>query len=352
MTTPITDNLEDCLARLEPPVLIVSTRVGRGMYTLGEALRERLPPASVLDHVVIEDHLPDAAVTEDLRRYQFISNRLPWLLYVAYKLPLVYYRKYLRETRGRRSDLTALQGRLAALGPRTVLAVSHRPAFWVSCCKQRFRLPFQLWGALGEYGDTLGWRYIFWDAMDGFLSPLARHELSYGFPDHLRFERIELPARRAYARLANQPGDPGAVLLVCGYWGQGPIVRVLRLLLAIDSTLRIDVICGENAVACRKVRQEFSLNPNVRVHGVVPSLLPFLAEAACVVTKPGISTLLEAHAAGRKIFLLKGMPVAEDNNARFAVKHFGAEWLSRQTFAAWNRPLSAEGERTTAAGNF
>src|SRR5262249_61835211 len=95
--------------------------------------------------------------------------------------------------------------------------------------------------------------------------------------------------------------------------------------------------CGANRAACEKTRQAFGDHPNIQVHGVVPSLLPFLAECACVVTKPGISTLLEARAARRKIFLLKGMPVAEDNNARYAIQHFGAEWFTRDALGRWCR---------------
>jgi hypothetical protein len=61
-----------------------------------------------------------------------------------------------------------------------------------------------------------------------------------------------------------------------------------------------------------------------------------MRECAVLVTKPGISTLLEAHAAGRKIFLLRGMPVAEDNNARFAIRHFGAEWFHVDALCRWS----------------
>jgi len=73
----------------------------------------------------------------------------------------------------------------------------------------------------------------------------------------------------------------------------------------------------------------------VRVSRTIPSLHPLLRVCASVVTKPGISTLLEAHAAGRKIFLLKGMPVAEDNNARYAVERMGAEWFTLEGFLKW-----------------
>src|SRR6185295_18627647 len=143
-----------------------------------------------------------------------------------------YYRKYLRERLRAESGLDDLEGRIRALAPRTVVCVSHRPAFWVSSLKRHQRLGFELWGVLGEYGDTLGWRYIFWDQVDGFLSPLARKELSYPFSPRLAFHQIDLPARQEYERLRDRPGCAGAALLVCGYWGQGPIVRVMKALLA------------------------------------------------------------------------------------------------------------------------
>ncbi len=322
---------------LEAPVLIVSTVVGRGMYTLGHALQERLAPLAPVEHAAIEDVLPPAAVAEDLRRYKWISNYAPFLLNLMYRVPIFYYRKYLRESLRGGTELPLLRQRLGTLRPKTVLCVSHRPAFWISGFKKRAGMDFKLWGVLGEYGNTLGWRYLFWEQMNGFLSPVPRDDLSYAFPPHLDFRQIDLPARREYHELASVPADPDCVLLVCGYWGQGPIQRVVHKLLAGDAGLKVHVVCGENADAFREARAAFADRPNVHVHGAVESLAPFLREAACVVTKPGISTLLEAHAAGRKIFLLRGMPVAEDNNAQYAVEHFDAEWFSAERFQKWRQ---------------
>jgi UDP-N-acetylglucosamine:LPS N-acetylglucosamine transferase len=123
---------------------------------------------------------------------------------------------------------------------------------------------------------------------------------------------------------------------VCGFWGQGPILRLLKQLLAVDSKLRVHVVCGENAAAYAQTRQAFPDQANVCVHGAVKSLLPLMEEAGCVITKPGISTIQEVHAAGRKLFLVKGMPVAENRyNAGFAVQHYGAEWFSIESFCRW-----------------
>jgi hypothetical protein len=69
-------------------------------------------------------------------------------------------------------------------------------------------------------------------------------------------------------------------------------------------------------------------------------LHPLLRACASVVTKPGLGTILEAHAAGRKIFLLKGMPVAEDNNAHYALEQMRAEWFTLERFLRWYRGKS------------
>jgi hypothetical protein len=321
---------------LKPPVLIISTMVGRGMYTIGEAIRERFPDPSAVEHIAVEDYLPGCAVYEDMKRYRWISNHAPFILNLIYTMPFFYYRKYLRESLFNWSDLSPLRQKIEAANPGTVLCISHRPAFWVTNLKRRENMDFPLWGVLGEYGSTLAWKYLFWKEINGFLSPLNRSELDYPFPNHLQFKDIDLPACRAFYRLAERPGSKDCVLLVCGFWGQGPIPRLLTGLLAASPGLRVHVVCGDNQIAKEETRRAFSDQSNVHVHGKVASLVELVAEAGCVITKPGISTILETHAAGRKLFLVKGIPVSENRyNAGFAQEHFGAEWFSVDRFRKW-----------------
>ncbi len=322
------------LARLRRPVLVLSTAVGRGMVSLADALVERLGGDGV-HHRAIEEFLPPAAVREDLERYKLISSRFPILLHLAYRLPPIYLRKLLRERTFESTDLGALGRAIGALGVRSVVSVSHRASFWVGCLKRRRRLEVEVAGLNGEYGSSLGWRYIFWRQIDAFWSPIPRSSYRFEIPRHVRFAEIELPVRQAYRRLADRPGDPSEVLVVCGYWGQGPILRVVRRLLEIDPGLRVHAVCGEDAAQLQALEAELGASPRVRCHGLVDSLAPILGACASVVTKPGISTLLEAHAAERKIFLLRGMPVAEDHNAAHARRHFGAEDFDPSTFSTW-----------------
>ncbi len=342
--------LKSSLEGLEPPVLIVSTVVGRGMYSIGEALLEVLTANTQARHVAIEDFLPASGVREDLERYKWISSRFPFLLNVAYRTRFVYQRKLLRERWLRPTDLRSLRDEITRHGIRSVVCVSHRPAFWLANLKRSAGLDIEVVGLLGEFGSSLGWKYIAWDAIDAFLSPVGRKELRFRIPPAVRFVEIELPARKAYEQLADSPGDPMSTLVICGYWGQGPIDRILKLLTRAHPDQRIHTVCGENEELFRAMQKARGDHPNVVCHGRVDSLVPILRECGSVITKPGISTLLEARAAGRKIFLLRGMPVAEDNNARFALKHFGASWFDLDCFGRWLREATSDRSSRQALG--
>lgn len=329
-------DFEELAGHFEPPVLVVSTAVGRGMYTIGEAIQERLGEIRPVHHVAVEEFMPPRVVNEDLERYKYISNNFPTLLFLVYKIPLFYYRKYLREKLFGAADLTDLRAKMEALKIKTAICVSHRPAFWVANLKRREGLGLSVWGVLGEYGKNLGWKYQFWEQIDGFLSPVSGKALGFQLPRHVRFMNVNLPAKQEYHDIASVRGDADSVLLVCGFWGQGPLAEIAEKLSSASPDLRIHAVCGENKKAFEKLQHLSEYNAKIRAYGITPSLAPLLRECASIITKPGISTLLESHAASRKIFLLKGMPVAEDNNARFAAEHFGAEWFDLKTFMRWH----------------
>ena len=222
--------IDSQLTRMKGPVLIVSTVVGRGMQSLGKAIEERFAKSGRSDvrHVAIEEIVSPAVVREDLKRYQWISSRFPILLNLVYRIPFFYHRKYLRERWIREADHSGIARELGSSRPATVICVSHRPCFWMSSYKWRNESGFELWGLLGEYGNNLGWRYQFWPQVDGYFSPVSRESLDTPFPETLQFENIVLPARQVYLELSASPGDPDQILLVCGYWGQGPFRKIIR----------------------------------------------------------------------------------------------------------------------------
>jgi hypothetical protein len=319
---------------LQKPVLVLSSRAGRGNTSIAEAICEHfLEPASVV-HRSIEDFLPPAIVAEDLSRYRLISNHFPLLLAAIYKIPFFYARKLERE-KSRRTRLEALEQFLATNGIKTIVCVSHRQAFWAGVLKRNSSSRVALHGVLTEFGPSLGWKYIFWDQMDGFVSPLPAEALGDMLPATIPFQRLALPARSAFYALPRVCAPQGQCLLMGGLWGQGQLESALQLLVTHFPQLQVQVVCGDNQRLHRKLKAQFGHQPTIAVHGMLDSLAPLLARCSCVVTKPGMGTLLEARAARRKIFLFPGMPVAEAQNARHAIAHFEAEWLTVAGFNRW-----------------
>src|SRR6185503_20431992 len=189
-----------------------------------------------------------------------------------YRVPLFYHRKYLREKLFNGAQLGRLGEKIEALGAKTIICVSHRPAFWVSNLKRRERLGFSIWGVLGEYGRNLGWKYQFWEQIDGFLSPVGRQALGFRLPPHVRFMNVNLPAKQEYRDIAGVEGEVNSVLLVCGFWGQGPIAEVAEKLARVSPDLKIHAVCGENQKAFEQLRRLWRDNAKIRAYGVTPSL--------------------------------------------------------------------------------
>lgn len=331
-------NLETCLETVEGPVLIVSTIVGKGIYTMGEALEERLAHAHEVHHVAIEELLPSNAVNEDLKRYNFISNRLPFLLYLIYTFPLIYKRKLVREKLLKTTNLDRIKATIEQYGIKTVICASHRPAFWVSLLKLRENMNFSVWGFLSEYGRNLGWKYIPWEVVDKYLSPVKRDTFDYPFHDSLEFVHIDLPAKREYYPLAQSSPDKNRVLFVAGNWGQVGKQKVTTLLSGLKEQhpkLHITIVCGKNKQLYSYLKDHYKESTSFVIEAELPTLRPLIEQCASIITKPGISTTVECHTAKRQLFYIKGMPVAEDNNVRYAIEHFGAQWFSHNSYKEW-----------------
>jgi hypothetical protein len=319
---------------LKRPILILSSRAGRGNTSIAEAIHEYFGSDAHVYHRSIEDFLPAGAVDEDLVRYRFISNHCPTLLSVIYTVPFFYYRKLVRE-QSRVTRLPAFKRFVVERRIASVVCVSHRQAFWTAVLKRNESLDLAVYGVLTEFGTNLGWKFMFWDQLSGFVSPVEASALNVDFPAALPFLHLPLPARSRFHALPPADGKKAHCLVVGGFWGQGRVLDTVRALVPGFPGVHFHVVCGDNPKLERAMEREFANAHNIAVSGVVDDIVPLLSRSSCVVTKPGMGTLLEAHAAGRKLFLFSGLPIAEDNNARYAIEHFGAEWVSVAGFRRW-----------------
>lgn len=335
------DNLmeafDKAVSQIDGPVLIMSSSVGAGNISIGEALKQRIGHCDVA-HVQIEPFLPASAVEEDNRRYKFISNYFTFLLHIIYRIPFFYWRKLFREEHLTATDLSVLEKEIVRGGYRTVIAVSHRQAFWLALLKKRTQRQFKLYGVLTEFGTNLGWKYILWDQLTGFISSLPRTALRLPFPEPLKFLDAPLLYRKEFADLAHCPGSRNHVLFVAGFWGQVSSIEAVKLvkqLLSGIKELQVTVVCGTNEALRQDFLRIWGGEPRVDIRGACDSLYDIMKECVSVITKPGFSTLVEAYAAQRQIFLLPGMPVAEGHNAGYALKYLGAQRFCLETFRSW-----------------
>ncbi|NLL12941.1 MAG: hypothetical protein GX267_06010 [Fibrobacter sp.] len=320
---------------LKQPLLILSSRAGRGNISIAEAIHEYFYPEANVFHKSIEDFMPRKIVNEDLLRYKFISNNLTFLLSLIYTIPFFYYRKLIRE-KFRTTRLYAYKEFLQSNHIKTVVCVSHRQAFWTAILKRNESLDISIYGVLTEFGNNLGWKYIFWDMIDGFISPLPANTLCMNIPGTIHFNCLALPARSIFYSIP-QATTKNQCLLMGGFFGQGQIMKTLKLLHSHFPEINIHVICGDNKRLENRIKNRYRNDSNIFVYGLIDSIKDILLHCSCVITKPGMATLLEANASGRKIFLFRGIPVAEINNARYAISHFNAEWFSVSSFSKWLR---------------
>lgn len=330
--------IQESLTAFKPPILIISSSVGKGNYSIGEAFKQQCGEGIPCYHMAVEDLLPPRAVQEDLKNYKWISNNLRVLLYLIYTIPLFYRLKYIREKWMVKTDLSALEQKVRTLSINTVICVSHRPSFWLSLLKARTKLNFSLWGVLAEFGTNLGWRFIFWDSVNGFLSIMPREQLMINFPSQVLFKNMEMPCCKEFFDIAASKADKNNLLFVAGYWGQVSAfmaVVLIKTLLREIPRLNVYAVCGTNEKLEKTMKSHLGSSDRVRIFGKVNSLIDLMSNCSSIITKPGFSTLVEAHAASRKIFLLKGMPVAEDHNAAYAIDNFSAEWYGIEPFKKW-----------------
>ena len=201
-------------------------------------------------------------------------------------------------------------------------------------------MDFDLWGVLTEFGQTLGWRYIFWNVMNGYIAPIEKNKLGYRFPPDIRYIVMEPFVHPDFYKLAESKSDINKVLFVAGYWGQIFFNKAVKIILQIMKKIpqmQIIAVCGKNEILLRRLMLYFKSYPDsrIKIYGETDSLLGIMKECSSIITKPGFSTIAEAHVAGRKIFLIKGMPVAEDNNARHAIEYFDASAFEIKDFLKW-----------------
>lgn len=144
-----------------------------------------------------------------------------------------------------------------------------------------------------------------------------------GIPIHPAFarphDRAELLAKHELT------GDRPIVLQLGGGFGVGPVEKIYRTVLEVDTPLEIVVVAGRNE-ALRTALSEIEVPPGHRAHvlGFTDVMHELMAVADLVVTKPGGLTSSEALASGAAMVIVNPIPGQEARNSDFLLEHGAA----------------------------
>jgi processive 1,2-diacylglycerol beta-glucosyltransferase len=144
-----------------------------------------------------------------------------------------------------------------------------------------------------------------------------------GIPIHPAFSqaknRGECLARHGLA------GDRPIILQLAGGFGVGPVEKLYRSLLSIQTPLEMVVVTGRNEQLKDRLEQ-IEPPPRHRAHvlGLTTQMDELMAAADLVVTKPGGLTSSEALASGAAIAVVNPIPGQESRNSDYLLENGAA----------------------------
>ena len=334
------------ISHIKRPVIILSSKAGLGNYSVGKALLEIMEDNSQVYHYCIEDLICDCLKQSDFLRYRNICENNPWLLYFIYRIPANYWLKYAREAYFKDLDLSLLKEKINNLGAQTVIATNNRAAFWLSTLKKRQEINCSLIAFLTDYSLNPGWKHIFWSYVDKIMGVIKDKNI----PSRLRsrYTQVEIPVLKKYRKLSVKKGSKNNILVAGGGWGLGRMFPLCKAVVKRMPFLNLHIAVGSNEKLYKRLTAYFSKYQNVFIYKNLDTLYSLMEICGAVITKPGAVTISEASCAGRKIFLIKGIPGCEHKNMKYALRHLKAEMFSFRAFENWYKDIILFGDSQIA----
>jgi processive 1,2-diacylglycerol beta-glucosyltransferase len=245
-----------------------------------------------------------------------------------------------------RSLGAALVREVRRLGPRAVVATHFYPLTVLGEARARGELDCPVVGVVTDYAAHALWADPNADLVCAPPGPAVADLVRHGVPRE-RIAETGIPIRPGFGRIAPtrgpEPGEPLRVLVTCGGFGVGPILRVLRSLDGLRDAV-VTVVCGDNPALVRRARALAARHAlDAEVVGFEPDMPARLAQAHIVVGKPGGLTVTETIAAGRPLALVGAVPGQETCNQRWLVERGAAVVLRPRRAAPALRELVARG---------
>ena len=151
----------------------------------------------------------------------------------------------------------------------------------------------------------------------------AEHVSVTGIPIHPVFS--EPKDRDVCLKSQGLTGDRPILLQVAGGVGVGPIERLFRDVLSIESPLEIVVVTGRNAAVKQQLEQiEAPTRHRIKILGYTDQIDELMNVADIVLSKPGGLTTSEVLARGAAMAIINPIPGQESRNSDFLLENGAA----------------------------
>jgi processive 1,2-diacylglycerol beta-glucosyltransferase len=144
-----------------------------------------------------------------------------------------------------------------------------------------------------------------------------------GIPIHPVFS--EDKSREQCLKSQGLKGDRPILLQLAGGFGVGPIEKLFRGVLEIETPLEVAVVCGKNEALKKKLdKVKPPAKHRVKVIGFTKQMDELLTVADLVLTKPGGLTTSEVLAKGCAMAIVNPIPGQESRNSDFLLENGAA----------------------------
>jgi processive 1,2-diacylglycerol beta-glucosyltransferase len=144
-----------------------------------------------------------------------------------------------------------------------------------------------------------------------------------GIPIHTAFSKCA--ARKECIARHGLSGDRPIVLQLSGGFGVGPIEKIYRAILDVETPLEVVVVSGRNAKLKAEL-EKITVAERHRSHvvGFTTEIHELMAAADVVVSKPGGLTTSEVLASGAAMAIINPIPGQESRNSDFLLENSAA----------------------------
>lgn len=144
-----------------------------------------------------------------------------------------------------------------------------------------------------------------------------------GIPVHSAFSRPK--DRMECCKRLQLTGDRPIILQLAGGFGVGPIERLCRSILEVETPLELVVVAGRNAELKTQLEQiEAPSRHLIHVLGFTTQMDELMAAADLVVSKPGGLTTSEALSRGTPMAIVNPIPGQESRNSDYLLENGAA----------------------------